>query len=91
MMPRRQDEIEVYALLRAAATLSPASGNRLLLRAQLVDAARRLKIPPRRAGYILDKWEKKDWWHTHNAAGGWFTSRSPAGLLPFSTLEDDHE
>jgi hypothetical protein len=87
MMPRRDDEIRLYALLRTVSHLS-SSGNRLLQRAELQSAATSLKIPTGRAGYVLDKWEKKGWWHTSSAAGGWFTPASPAGLLPFSEIKE---
>ena len=52
----------------------------------MVQLAQGLNIPARRAGYIVDKWEKKHWWYTYSAAGGWFTPESPVALLPFSEI-----
>lgn len=85
--PRRDDEIRLYALLRAVSHLSEKTGNRLLSRGELIDAAESTRTPAGRAGYLLDKWEQKGWWHTHSSAGGWFTPASPAGLLAHSTLD----
>lgn len=86
--PRRKDEIELYALLRAISHPSTnVEGNRLVHRSELIAASEQLAIPAGRAGYILDKWERKSWWHTHSAAGGWFTPSSPLILLPHSTID----
>lgn len=86
--PRRDDEIQLYAILRAISHPSTnVEGNRLVYRTELLTAAEQLKIPPARAGYILDKWEKKGWWYTQSASGGWFLPASPAGLLAHSTLD----
>lgn len=86
MIPRRDDEIQLYALLQTISHPSEKTGNRLVLRDELVMSAQQLKISFGRAGYLLDKWEKKGWWETSSAAGGWFTPGSPSGLLPFSIV-----
>lgn len=86
MMPRRDDEIQLYALLRSISHLS-STGNRLVFRDELVWSAGKLGIPSRRAGYILAKWEKRGWWWTSSIAGGWFTERSPSAILAYSIIE----
>lgn len=86
MMPRRDDEIQLYALLRSISHLSN-TGNRLVSRDELIAAAERLNIPVRRAGYVLAKWERRGWWWTQSEAGGWFTKQSPSAILAFSTIE----
>lgn len=87
MMPRRDDEIQLYALLRTLRHGSVRTGNALVTRDELIASAQQLSIASGRAGYLLDKWEKKGWWCTASSAGGWFTPDAPDGLLPFSVLD----
>lgn len=86
MIPRREDEILLYAHMRQVATLSE-TGNRLIQVADMIWLSQSLGIPAGRAGYIVAKWEGRGWWYTSSAAGGWFTSESPSALLPFSVIK----
>lgn len=77
--PRRQDEIDFYAALRAR-----AAGNDNHYwggRSASVAEFTRLGIPEGRAYYLLEKWYGKGWIECGTWVwGGWFTEDAPEGL-----------
>lgn len=73
--PKRPDEIALYARLRAIG----AQPGRLAIE----QAARDLRIAPRRVEYLLLKWTANGWWNWGvNPFAGWFEDDAPVELRP---------
>lgn len=79
--PRREDEVALYARLRAMALTNDPEYKRQPGIRNVEAAGKELSIPDRRLDYLLEKWVGKGWWeYGMCATGGWFEPEAPESL-----------
>lgn len=76
MQPKRQDEIQLYAMMR-----STRSESGVVLGSRIRSICELTGINQNRAFRLIEKWEARGWFEMSSCPpGGWFTKMAPDHL-----------